>query len=122
LAHKQGDYAAAGALRREGLVIQRELGDRRGIAYSLEGLAEAVVAARGSSRRAARILGAAERLREEIGTPLPPIDLPQYEQRVASARAALGDNAAFDRAWQEGRALTLEEAIELALKEPAERG
>jgi non-specific serine/threonine protein kinase len=121
LAHKQGDYAAAGALRRESLMIRRELGDRRGMAYSLEGLAETSVTVLGSSRRAARILGAAERLREQIGTPLPPIELPQYDMKVASARAALGDDVAFDRAWQEGRALTLDEAIALALEETVER-
>ena len=56
----------------ESLVIRRELGDRGGIADSLEGLAS-VVAALGDSLRAARIWGAAERLREEIGSPLRPM-------------------------------------------------
>jgi non-specific serine/threonine protein kinase len=116
----QGDYPVAGVLHQEGLVIRRDLGDRRGIAYSLEGLAT-VVAALGSSLRAARIWGAAERLREEIGSPLPPNERPHYGPRVAAARAALGDDAAFDRAWQQGRALTLEQAIELALAETVER-
>jgi hypothetical protein len=41
---------------------------------------------------------------------------------VTAARAVLGDDAAFDRAWQEGRALTLEQAIELALEKTVERG
>ena len=120
VACEQGDYPAAGALHQEGLVIRREVGDRRGITYSLEGLA-AVVAALGSSLRAARIWGAAERLGEEIGSPLAPNELPRYNRRVAAARAALGDDAAFDRAWQEGRALMLEQAIELALEETVER-
>ena len=31
------------------------------------------------------------------------------------------DDVAFDRAWQEGRALTIEQAIELALEEAVER-
>jgi hypothetical protein len=97
------------------------LGDRRGIAFSLGGLA-AVVAALGSSLRAARIWGAEARLREEIGSPLPPNDRSDYDRRVAAARAALGDHAAFDHAWQEGRALTLEQAIELALEESVQRG
>jgi hypothetical protein len=34
---------------------------------------------------------------------------------------ALGDEGAFDPAWQAGRALTREEAIELALAQTAER-
>ena len=88
--------------------------------YSVEGLA-AVVAALGGSLRAAGIWGAAERLREEIGAPLPPNERPRYDRRVAAARAALGDDAAFDRAWQEGRALTIEQAIEIASQETVER-
>jgi predicted ATPase/DNA-binding winged helix-turn-helix (wHTH) protein len=121
VAYEQGDYRAAGARHEETLAIMSELGDRFGIAYSLEVLA-AVVAALSSSLRAARIWGAAERLRTEIGSPLPPSEQRRYDRRVAAARAALGDCAAFDRAWQQGRALTLEQAIELALKESVEGG
>jgi predicted ATPase/class 3 adenylate cyclase/Tfp pilus assembly protein PilF len=115
----QGDPASAQALYREALAIGRELGERLRIAFSLEGLA-AAVAALGNAPRAARIWGAAERLRSEAGSPLPPKDQPYYDRRVAAARAALGDNAVFDRAWQEGRALPLEQAMELALKETVE--
>ena len=50
-------------------------GDRFGIAYSLEGLA-AVVASLRDSLRAARIWGATQRLRAEIGTPLPQVNGP----------------------------------------------
>jgi len=118
LVSDQGDFASAQALYQESVAVGRELGDRRGIADSLAGLATPV-AALGSSLRAARIWGAAERLREEIGSPL--LERPRYDQRVAAARAALGDDSAFDRAWQEGRAVTLEQAIGLALNEPVER-
>jgi len=114
-----GNYPAARKQFEEGLVIRRELGDRAGIAYSLEALA-AVVAALGGSLRAARIWGAAERLREEIGSPL--LERPRYDRRVAAARAAWGDDAAVERAWKEGRALTLEQAIELAFERTVERG
>jgi len=92
---------------------RRELGDRLGFARALEGVA-AATGAIGNSLRAARILGAAQRLREEIGTPLSPADLPRYDQCVAAARAPIADGASFDRAWQERRALTLKDAIELA--------
>jgi predicted ATPase/class 3 adenylate cyclase len=119
VACKLGDYPAAGALHQEVLAIRRELGDMAGIASSLEDMAT-VVAALGSSLRAARIWGAAERLRAEVGSPLPPGDRPDYDRRLATARATLGDDAAFDRAWEAGRALTLEQAIELALAEPVD--
>ena len=120
VAFEQGDYLAAGALHEESLAIRRKLDDRMGIASSLEELA-GVAASLGRSIRAARIWGAAKRLREEIGSPLPTNERPRFDRRVAAARSALGDDAAFDRAWQEGRALTLEQAIELALAESVER-
>jgi hypothetical protein len=43
----------------------------------------------------------------------------EYERTVAEGRATLGE-AAFAAAWSEGRALALDEAIELALKETHE--
>jgi hypothetical protein len=72
---------------------------------------------RRTNRRACRIWGAAERLREAIGSPMPPGDRPDYERRVAAARAAMGDDAAFTRAWQDGRAMTQEQAMEYALRD-----
>ena len=117
VALEQGDYSGARKLFNEGLVIWRELGNRVGIAYSLEALAPAM-AILGGSLRAARIWGAAEQLREEIGSPL--IERSRYDGRVASARMALGDDAAFEHAWKEGGALTFEQAMEIALEETVE--
>ena len=66
-------------------------------------------------RGAARIWGAAQRLREEIGAPLPAKDRANHDRDVAAARAVLANDAAFDLAWLEGRAMLLEHAIEYAL-------
>jgi tetratricopeptide (TPR) repeat protein len=116
VARDQGDLASARALHQQGMVIVRELGDRQGITDSLDGLA-AIAAAMGSTLHAARVWGATEQLREEIGSPLRTDEMQNYFPRVAAARAAVGDDAAFDRAWREGQALTLEQAIALALEE-----
>src|SRR4029450_8128813 len=105
----QRDYQTARARYEESLVIRRELGHLRGIAESVEGLA-ALVAVLGSSLRAARIFGAAERLREEIGAPMLPHNKSGYYRDVGVARAPLRDEGAFNAAWQEGRALTIENA------------
>lgn len=113
VAFLQGDFLSAAALLQEGLTMRREAGDRLGIASSLE-MAAAVVAALGNQLRSARIWGAAERLREEIGSPLRENARISYGQRVAAARAVLADDAAFHRAWLEGRASTLDEAIKMA--------
>ena len=90
------------------------LGLRGRIPYSLQELAT-VAAALGSPLRAARLWGAEERLREEIGLSRPAEKGPEIDPQVRAARAAAGDGAAFDRAWQEGRALPVEQAIEFAL-------
>jgi predicted ATPase/class 3 adenylate cyclase len=116
----QGEFLSAWELFTESLVNLRELGDRRYIAFALEGLA-AVAATLDSPCHAARIWGAAERLRAEIGSPLAPGAKARYDRLVAAARAALGDDAAFSQAWQEGRALTLDQAIELALEKKVPR-
>jgi len=110
VAYQLGDYFSARALQDESLIIRRELGDRRCIAESLEGDASLAVVL-GATLHAARLWGAAERIREEFGAALPVGERPPYEQRVSAARASIGDNAA----WQEGRAVTMELAIELAL-------
>jgi non-specific serine/threonine protein kinase len=120
LAHSQGNFTAARALQEESLAMLREVGDRRMMAFALEGLA-AADAALASSLRAAQIWGAAERLREHIGSPHSADERSVYDRRVAAARAALGDDVALDRAWQAGRALTLEQAIELALEKSIEQ-
>ena len=116
VAYHQGDYAGARALYRESLVIFCDLRDRWGIALSLEGLAY-VASAQARPVQAARLWGAAERLREEIGCPLPPSERSRYDSQLAATRAAIDDDVAFDLAWKEGRAMTLEQAIEYELGE-----
>ena len=52
--------------------------------------------------RAAMLLGAAEAMREAIGTVIAPCERAQHEETVAGARAVLGADA-FAAAWQRGR-------------------
>ena len=65
--------------------------------------------------QAARVLGAAAALRDEIGVPLPPGDRDAYERDLAAVRTALGE-AALVAAWAEGRAMSLEQAIAYVLE------
>jgi predicted ATPase/class 3 adenylate cyclase len=108
-----GDYHAARTFHEQSLAIRREIGDRRGIAYALEGFA-ALASAQEQPERAARLWGAEEALREEMGAPLSPSEREEYDRKIAEARAALGEDA-FSAAWMEGRAMTQEQAIEYAL-------
>ena len=114
VAREQGDHISAAALDRESLTIRHELGDRRGIAVALEGLGYGAIALE-APIRGVRLLSIAERLREEIGAPRSPKDRPGYQRALAAARAAIGDDATFDRTWHEGRTMTLDQAMEFAL-------
>lgn len=109
-----GDYPEAASYFSESLKIRQALGYLRGVATSLEGLAS-VVAGQGGALPAARILAAAERLREDVGSPPAPNERPGFDRRIAAVQEAIGDEGAFARAWAEGRAMSLEQAIDLAL-------
>ncbi len=111
LAHSLGNHSEAWGEFRECLADFNELEDPLGIAYSLEGLAwprEPLFAA--------QLLGAAERIRGEIGSPHPASEQREMQKRVAQVRAQLQDDSAFDQAWSEGRAMTTQQAVDLALR------
>jgi len=59
---------------------------------------------------------AAEALREGIGAPLPPDERPDYDRSLATLREAL-EGELFAAAWADGKAMTLEQAIERAMAE-----
>ena len=63
------------------------------------------------------LLGAAGLLREEMGTPVTgrSWDIP-YSRAIEAIQEKL-DEAAFNAAWEEGRKMTLDEAVEYALGE-----
>jgi DNA-binding SARP family transcriptional activator len=79
-----------------------------------------VSALRGRPVRAARLWGGAEALREQMGMLLSQFDLAHsgYERDLAAVTSAL-DEASFDAAWAEGRAMSPEQVFEYALDEPA---
>ena len=64
-----------------------------------------VVAAQGEPEWAAQLYGAADALREAMEAPLPPVERPDYDRRVAAVREALGA-ARFRAAWARGRLMT----------------
>jgi len=104
----QGDLATAHILYKESLNVAR-VGYRLDIASGLEGLAN-VVAAQEEFAWATRLWGAAEALRDTMGAPLPPLERPDHEHAMATARTTLGAEA-FTAAWAEGRTMTLEQLL-----------
>jgi predicted ATPase/class 3 adenylate cyclase len=110
----EGAYDQASALIKEGLNLQKELGAKWGIAECLTSLA-AISVAREQAVRGVRLLAVAEGLRGTIGRRLHPVDQSEFDRMVAALRAALGEQV-FKERWDEGRAMTLDDAIRYALE------
>ncbi|HKH35799.1 MAG TPA: BTAD domain-containing putative transcriptional regulator [Rubrobacter sp.] len=77
-------------------------------------ISAALAGAQGRAVRSARLLGATEVMREAIGTIFSPAERRAYGPYIEAARAQL-DEAAWEKAYTEGKTMTLEEAIEYAL-------
>ncbi len=109
LALQEGDVALAGELFEESLALLREVNDGWFIAICLQEIG-IVVAAQGRMAEAAWLWGAAEGLCAQLLAPLPPTERAPMARQMAAARAALGEEA-FTLAWEEGRAMTPEQAV-----------
>jgi DNA-binding CsgD family transcriptional regulator len=122
VARAASDHEHARGLLEEGLKLSAEAGDETNVAYCLEGLA-ASAALEGRVVRAARLWGAAEALLEaiEVTAYIHTPDRSLYRSQLTAARARLDDEAAWEAAWAQGRAMTPEEATRYALLEEEER-
>ena len=111
-AELEDDAAQAEAHHIESLDIARETGDPRAVALPLEGLA-GVAVLRGDYQRCATLLGAATALRASVDAPLPPAERVDVDRAAGAARAQL-DKSAFDLAFRQGAAMTLDAACTYA--------
>jgi tetratricopeptide (TPR) repeat protein len=108
-----GDSGLAARYFRDALALTFEVADRTNAAYCIEGLA-AVAEVQDEPHRAARLLGAAEALLETAGIPLyAQVDRELQQHVAAAARERLGEQA-WTAAWEEGRAMSFEEAVAYA--------
>lgn len=112
---KQGDWEKGLAELRESLRLSRELDSRFEIAAGLLRLAETEQHL-GQPARAVRLYCAARNVYESVG-PLQPEDNSIFEHGLALCRAAL-EAAEFEEALEQGRAMTMEQAIAYALENP----
>jgi hypothetical protein len=110
-----GNLDRACDLYRESLLLKQEVGDTWAISYTLESCA-ALAVARGRGERAAWLLGAASAIRQYLGTPLEPFKREEYETNLAAARELLAPET-FDIEWEEGKGLSVEQAVEYAVAE-----
>lgn len=113
-AASRGEMAVACAHLAEAVPILRALGDKQGLAATMEACA-GVAALAGQPERALRLAGAAATLRKAINSPIPGPDLEQLESKLSAARSALGAEGAL-LAFSEGKGLTYEESVDLAVE------
>jgi ATP/maltotriose-dependent transcriptional regulator MalT len=111
----QGDPVRARSYYRESLMLCKELGNKIIASESLEGMG-CICVAEGATERASRLFGSAEALREAVGSEHISEEAALREPYLAAARSRL-DEAAWEEAWAEGRAMFMEQAIEYAHSE-----
>lgn len=112
---EEGAPASAHAICLDVLALADEVGNQLVVASALECLGKIEV---GSQRplMAARTFAAANALRRKFTGGRPSGVRPPEESAIAEARKLVGDDAAFDQAWNAGLESPLEVAAEYALR------
>jgi predicted ATPase/class 3 adenylate cyclase len=108
-----GDVDDAERQFRDALRAGTQSSERETVYYALEGLG-CVHAMRRDDLEAARLWGASDALRESAGAKLQAAERDLHTRLAAEARERAGDE--FERAWAEGRSLSYESAVALALE------
>ena len=115
-----GEHDRAMGSFREALVMSQDMGTKPQVLEALEGMAS-LAGAVGEAIRAAHLWGAAEAAREATGIiAFSPGEWVLHEPHLVAARSRVGE-AAWEEALVEGRAMSLEEAVEYALSEETDR-
>lgn len=102
-----GEHESASALYGAALTTLVDIGHKPYVARALEAIAGLAVE-EGRLERAAKLCGAAERIREEASAKVPMDERAAYEKTLAAIKD-------LRTAWDEGRAMDLDPAVEYAL-------
>ncbi|HEY7873649.1 MAG TPA: tetratricopeptide repeat protein [Actinomycetota bacterium] len=109
-----GDAHKAGVLSRESLVLWRELGGKWDIVDCFEDMGS-IAARTDRPADAARLYGAGDALREIVGATPSPFEQALMDQHLDRAKEALGEDG-FRKAWDEGRSMSFDDAVDYALE------
>ena len=110
---KQGDFTRGMTTLREALILAQQLNSKYEIAAGLDWFGEAERHA-GRPAHAVHFHWAARNVYDSIGAWRQENE-PEFERSLAACHPALGETA-FAEAVKQGRALTVEQAIEYALE------
>jgi predicted ATPase/transcriptional regulator with XRE-family HTH domain len=110
----EGDRSTAFELSCEAVKLSVDVGDRATVLEPLVTLAD-IARLEGNAERSLRLLAVAQALRDSLGHGTEPAERSHADGITASARAHV-ESGAFDRIWEEGRTMTLEEAVLYAVE------
>jgi hypothetical protein len=85
-----------------------------GVVYTIEGFA-ALHLNQGQPERAARLFAWADAMREKIGDHRPPVEQADVDKDITACLAKMGE-AAFSDTYDDGKKMSLEEAVACALE------
>ena len=111
---EHGEYEKALIYYRRTIRLWQDWGHRAAIAHQLECFAF-IAQALDDTPRAARLFGAAEAIRIAINSLRTPSEQKEFEDARSQLQKKLKAN--FEKIWKEGSSLSMEQAIEFALKE-----
>jgi predicted ATPase len=110
LERDEGRYEDAFETLREAFALARETGERTEVPHMLGAMATVLEAA-GQDISAVQLFAKTSALHDEIGTRMRSFDAAREAEALAAVKARL-DEATFERAWNEGLALSEDEALE----------
>jgi predicted ATPase/DNA-binding CsgD family transcriptional regulator/Flp pilus assembly protein TadD len=131
--YRRGDLPGARAVFLEGLALAQELDARKQAAEVLTGMSSVIMAESGAGspagaavpggrapdvggvKQAVHLLGTTSAIVEQSGRQMEPVEQAEFDLNAALARAILGEEA-FTTAWEEGRAMTYDQALEPATR------
>jgi non-specific serine/threonine protein kinase len=109
-----GRVAEAAQIYSETIRVFQESGQRAAVAHELECFAFIALEG-GENAHAATLFGAAEALREAMGSSMMLTERREYDQEVSRLRGGMEEDA-LEAAWTAGRGMSMEEAVEAALQ------
>jgi predicted ATPase/DNA-binding XRE family transcriptional regulator len=110
---KQEHWAAAFAVHQEALRSYDQVGDRRGMASSLEGMAWSLAHCE-QPEAAARLYAAAAAARAHMGSPVPVVEQETHAEGLRTTQALLS-NDRFRAIWDEAHATDSDQVVREAL-------
>jgi predicted ATPase/class 3 adenylate cyclase len=116
LERKLGNYQRALEYYRETILAFRDMGQTGAVSHQLECFGFIAVA-QGENERALQLFAAATALREKAGTPMRPEEKVFFDQQLKTLRDKM-DSPTLEWIWSKVHALSMDDAITLAVEEP----